>query len=276
MRTIGLHIQVDSTLEELAHKALRLGVTTFQCFLALKTAGRLIPFSEKDISQFIKLRKEHFGKLYLHSSYWVNLSDTKRTEHYLLERELALAKRLEFTDIVLHSGSSKNAKNKQDAINALAHSVNWLLEHNQGLTVILENVAHGGNAVGNDLCDFKKLLKQVDQPKRLKFCIDVAHAYLFGYDISNDDGQKQFIELVDDIMGWEQVALIHLNDTQEKSGSKIDKHHSVGDGSIGDKALKSFIMHPQIIDIPIIIEVPTFSEEQQQNMVKKVKRWQIK
>lgn len=273
MRRIGLHVQVDDTLVNVSKKADRLGIDSFQCFLCLKTEGRLIPFSEEDIHEFVTTKRKNYKELYLHSSYWVNLSDVKRSRHPLLKREIDLAKRLKFDAVVLHSGSSKNAKNKQEAIKALARSVNWLLENNQGLQVILENVAHGGNAVGNDLHDFKQLLTMIEQPEKLFFCIDVAHAYLYGYDIVDPEKRERFIELVDSFLGWDRVALIHLNDTQEKVGSRIDQHYNVGEGSIGDEALKAFVLHPKIRDIPVIMEIPTLPEEQQKRLLEKVRGW---
>ena len=275
MEKVGLHLQIESTLVALARKAIRLNLKIFQCFLAQKTVGRLIHFEKNDIDEFITLRKKHFGDLYLHSSYWVNLCDTKRTYHPLLEKELELAQKLEFTHIVLHAGSSRGAKHKDEAIDALARSIDKLLADSHGLTVILENTAHGGNAVGSDLRDFKKLLKKLEQPEKIKFCIDIAHAYLFGYDVVSSEGQDQFVELVDNLIGWNNVVLIHLNDTTEKMGAKIDEHCALGDGKIGDMALKRFVLQPKVVGKPIIMELPHLSEQEQEALLKKVSSWLV-
>jgi len=273
VRQIGLHLHIDDSLEALVHQAGRLNLSFFQCFLALKNAGRLIRFSDDDMQKFTSLWRARFDDIFLHSSYWVNLSATDRTHHPLLYKELALAKKLGFTHLVFHAGSAKGARNRNESIKALARSINWLLENNHGMTVVLENTAHGGNAVGSDLRDFRALLKMVDNPAALKFCIDIAHAYLFGYDIVSQQGQKQFIDLVDEILGWQNVVLIHLNDTQEKQGSKIDKHYSTGDGNIGNDALRRFIMNPKVVAIPVIMEMPMLPEQQQKELLEKVTGW---
>ena len=273
MRHIGLHLHIDDTLVALAQKATRLNLNFFQCFLALRTEGRLIPFTDQDIEQFIVLRRKHFGNLYLHSSYWVNLADTQRTHHPLLEKEFELAKKLEFSHVVFHAGSAKGARNKQDAIDALARTLNKVLAKENDLQILLENTAHGGNAVGSDLNDFRKLLKKIEQPEKLKFCIDVAHAYLYGYDMVTEKGRKNFMALVEDIFGWSNVHLIHLNDTKEALGSKIDQHWPTGEGTIGDKALKTFVLQPEVIDIPVLLEVPMLSEEKQKQLLEKVAGW---
>ena len=268
-----MHLHIDDTLVATAQKALRLNLKFFQCFLALRSEGRLISFTQKDIEEFIQLRRKYFTNLYLHSSYWVNLSDTRRTHHPLLEQEFELAKKLEFTHVVFHSGSAKGARKKEDSICALARSLNKILAKDHGLTILLENTAHGGNAIGSDLKNFRALLKQIEQPEKLKFCIDIGHAYLFGYDIVSQEGRKKFMNLVDDICGWKNIELIHLNDTQEKCGSKIDQHWPTGEGTIGDEALKSFVIQPEVVDIPVLLEVPMLSEEKQMQILKKVSGW---
>ena len=273
MKHVGLHLHIDDTLVSVAQKAIRLDLKFFQCFLALRSEGKLIPFTQEDIEQFIVLRKKHFTNLYLHSSYWVNLSDPRRTHHPLLEEEFELAKKLQFTHVVFHAGSAKGARKKEDAISALARVLNKLLSEDHGLKILLENTAHGGNAIGSDLKDFRALLKQIKKPEKLKFCIDAAHAYLFGYDIVSVEGRERFAKLVDDICGWQNVELIHLNDTQEKLGSRIDQHWPSGEGSIGDDALKQFVLQPQVVDIPVLLEVPMLSEEKQRQLLKKVSGW---
>ncbi len=275
MRDIGLHLQINNnSLEDLVAQADRFDLRIFQCFLAQKNVGEILSFTKQDIAQFVALRQARFGNLYLHSSYWVNLADTTRRHHPLLDRELSLAKQLGFTHIVLHAGSSRGARNRDAAFDALAFTIERLLANEQGLTVVLENTAHGGKAVGGDLRDMRTLLKLLGHPEQLKFCIDIGHAHLYGYKVATDEGQDQFIALVESIMGWKNVALIHLNDTKELCGSKIDHHHSVGGGKIGDTALQRFIMHPSLINIPAIMEVPMLSEQEQKDLLEKVRGWQ--
>lgn len=273
MRDIGLHLQIHSTLAELVDQADRFGLRIFQCFLARRQVGELLPFAQADIEQFTAIRKERFGNLYLHSSYWVNLADTTRRYHPLLEQELALAHRLGFTHVVAHAGSGKGARNKDAMFDALAFSVDRLLNNEHGLTIVLENTAHGGKSVGSDLRDMRTLLTLLGHPEKLRFCIDIAHAHLFGYGVATEAGQDQFMEQVENSMGWNNVALIHLNDSKEKCGSRIDQHYSVGDGQIGDAMLKRFIFHPSIEKIPVIMEVPMLPEEEQQKLLEKVRGW---
>jgi deoxyribonuclease-4 len=191
----------------------------------------------------------------------------------VLQRELELAKRLEFTHMILHSGSTKGVKFREEGITIIANVLNRVLKRENDITIVLENTAHGGMAVGSDLHDFSRLLAKLDQPDKVKFCIDTAHAYAYGYDLATQKGQADFINVLEKTIGVSRIALIHLNDTGEKLGSRIDRHSILGEGLLGDDALKSFIFHPKLQDIPVLMELPVVSEEIELEMLRKVRSW---
>ena len=126
MRKVGLHLRVETTLVDVIERALRLHVDFFQCFLTLKTAGRVLPLNSSDIKEFVFLRRKYFKDIYLHVSYWVNLSSIEYNPHKLLKRELALAKKLEFTHVIFHPGSAKGTRDVNVGIDALAKMINDL------------------------------------------------------------------------------------------------------------------------------------------------------
>ena len=263
-----------STLTDLIEKALRLEVDSFQCFFVIQGTRRLIQPDITDLQNFLALRRKHFKNLYVHGSYWINLSSSTLTRHWALERELKLAKQFEFTHMILHPGSAKDAKTKSDGIDALARTLNSVLKREHEIKLVLENTAHGNLSVGGDLYDFKQLLEKIDHPEKLSFCIDTAHAHSYGYDITQPDGRAEFITLVDDIMGLDNVVLIHLNDTREKLGSQLDRHYSIGDGIIGHDALKAFAQDPHIESIPLLMEPPVASEQEEMELLTMVKNWE--
>jgi len=177
LRRIGLHLRLETTLVDVIERALRLNVDFFQCFLTLKTAGRIMPLNSSDIKEFIALRRQYFKELYLHVSYWVNPSTIEYNPHRLLKRELSLAKKLEFTHVIFHPGSAKGTRDVHVGIDALAAMFNKLLKRESSLIFILENVAQKFPSIGGDFNHFKLLLERLEQPDRIKFCIDTAHAF---------------------------------------------------------------------------------------------------
>lgn len=268
-----MHIRVVDTLSQVARKALFLDVDFFQCFLTVQATGRCIKLTQEDQQEFMQLCEPRFAKRYAHASYWSNLASPAITHHHVLERELYYVKKLGFTHLVVHPGSAKGAGSIAQGIDAVARSLNKYMKKEPEIVFVVENTAHGGMSVGSDITDFAQLLQKIDQPERLAFCIDTAHAYVFGYDIANDVQQDAFIDLVATTIGLERVALMHINDTYEARASKMDRHATLFDGLIGQEALKRFVQHPRLRSIPLLPELPIIDEQQEVAIVAALKEW---
>lgn len=262
MKRVGLHLRLNESIQEVAHKAVRLQLPFFQCFLVRQFTGRLVHCSKEDIAGFLSLRS-HFQQLFLHGSYWVNLASAQHNGFPALRRELALARKLEFSHIILHPGAAKGATHYKEGVDILARALNILLKQEPQIKVVLENTAHGNLTVGSDLTDFYELRQKLDEPDRISFCIDTSHAYAYGYDITDPKSQDDFIKLLDDTMGINNIVLIHLNDTHQKLGSCIDKHEMIGNGVIGLDALKRFVTQPKLAHVPVLLELPELSEDEE-------------
>lgn len=116
-------------------------------------------------------------------------------------------------------------------------------------------------------------LKKIDQPERISFCIDTAHAHSYGYSIIDAHDQNMFITLLENSIGLQQIALLHLNDSYEKCGSRIDRHALIGQGTIGEQALHRFALHDKLKDIPFVLELPEISLEQERSLIEKLYHW---
>lgn len=267
MATIGLHLRLEHTLTNLVERALMLEVPFFQSFLV--TEQGLIKPSDHDIAEFLHLRRQSFNNLYLHGSFWINLCSSRTYSLHILKKELSLAHKLEFTDLILHPGSAKESASKEAGIDILARSLNILLKKEKNISIALENTTHAAMTIGSDLEDFAILLNKLDYD--ISFCLDTAHAFAYGYDIVNE--LDAFITLVDNTMGLERVKLIHLNDTLDPIGSKCDRHAIPGTGQIGKDALKKFIEHPALLNVPVILELPVLSQHDEHQAFDTIKRW---
>jgi apurinic endonuclease APN1 len=274
VRSVGLHLRFDGSYKEVIDQALRLELPFFQCFLVTKSTGRVVPPSPEDIRYFVTMRRRYFSDIYIHGSYWINLSGlAPAQEHYALWRELRLAKQLECTHMVLHPGSAKGVRDKQEGICTLARALNSILQRERDISFVLENVAHGAPSVGGDLQDFADLLELLDQPDRISFCIDTAHAYAFGYDLAMQAGCDDFISLLGTKLGFNRIGLLHVNDSGEKLGSRLDKHAIPGHGKIGEQALKALVTHQALAKIPFLMELPVVSEQEEERALQLVRAW---
>lgn len=272
MKSVGLHIRLTSDLADVIEKAVRLKIPFFQCFLTNKQR-RYPRLTHQDIDSFLAIKRKHFKHLYIHGSYWINLCSSYNNGYETLKKELRIAKRLEFDHIILHPGAARGCAIRHEGIDFLVRALNRAMKKENDVAIVLENTAHGSLNVGSDIDDFHLLLTKLDYPDKVRFCIDTAHAYSYGYDLADDQQQDMFIELIEKKIGVDRVALIHLNDTQEQLGGRIDRHFVVGKGNIGQRALKRFMTHPVLVSIPVLLELPVLPELQEVAILNTVNAW---
>lgn len=271
MRKIGLHLRLTQTLADLAQRAATLQLPIFQCFFIQQETNQFIHPTDQEIQQFVSEWRHKFDQLYVHGSYWINLASAHAGTR-IITREIELAKKLEFTHIIVHPGSAKKIKDKREGIITIAKNLNKVLKKEADIKIVLENTAHAGLSIGGDLHDFAYLREHLDQPEKILFCIDTAHAYVYGYDVHSQKGQHNFIALIDQTINVSNVALIHLNDTKQIMGSRMDRHEKIGTGILGD-SLKQFVQHETLKNIPLIMELPVISEDEESKILEMVRNW---
>lgn len=261
MKRIGIHIRLNNSIMDAIKKAESLDLKIFQNFF-LNDDGKYIVLSDTETKDFLKARK-NFDAIIAHCSYWINLCNPKEYNVKLLNKEIEMAKRLEYTQIVLHPGSAKELGDKMAGIDLLAKRLDKVLRQNKNIKIVLENTSHANFTVGSSLEDFKILQDKLDN--QLNYCLDTAHAYAHGYDIKNDP--IKFIEDVRKYMGIQNVVLIHLNDSMESLGSNKDRHGIPGEGKIGLTALQNFIKIDGLATLPVILELPSELDEKSEKEI---------
>ena len=275
MDTIGLHLRMPGTFAELIRRALQLELPFFQCFFTDRKTGRVISPESSDVRSFLQVRRVYFNNLYVHASFFINLAAVDRRRHPILSKEIELAKQLEFTHMVIHPGTVRKSEEKEKGIDAIARTINYLTRHEHDIQILLENTAYGALSIGSIIEDFHILLTKLDQPDRIGFCIDTAHAHLAGYDIISSQGYEHFLLLLEKVIGLKNITLIHLNETCKACGSHVDIHGCVGDkyAVLGDNSLKRFTRDERFKEVPMLLELPAMSMEDEQRIIKKVNTW---
>ena len=264
---VGIHLRIQNSYTQVIDQARSLGVPIFQFFAMPQDSNKYLKIKEDDKKQFLAQRN-NLSMIYLHSSYWINPATgndvSRRVSRSFLRKEIAICKELKLNHIVLHAGTSKDHKRspgdphgKKAGIKTLARMLNTVLKDEDEVTILLENTAHANRTIGSDLNDFKLLRTLLKEPDKVGFCVDTAHAFAYGYDLSKTD---DFVELLDQTMGLDNIKLIHFNDSAKKQGSRIDEHALPGQGLIGTQTLKDFINHPKLKHLPLILEAPPLED----------------
>ena len=277
MKKIGLHLRQLTTVVDIIHQAFRLKIPFFQCFLSqpkLKSNSVFESLKKEQLKQCNLLMHEYGLKGYVHASYAINLaSGVSDASEFYLKKELYLARQAGFSEIILHPGSATGCQERVQGIDNVVRRLNLLLKKEHTIKVVLENAAFGAHTIGGDLLDFQMIRQKLDHPEKVGFCIDTAHAFVYGYNIADPDEQQKFIALIEQTIGFDALSLIHLNDTSECLSSKRDRHDIIGEGNIGARALQSFINHATIKSVPIVLELPVLPEEEQKAILHTINSW---
>lgn len=259
-----MHLRLHDSFAALAQEAADLGLSAFQFFLIPQQSKDYLTLRTDDKKQFLSMRSQ-FKEVVVHCSYWINLVSGNRTtrsiSYSILKKEIALAERLEVTTMVLHAGSASHHKESEKdpsgigrGIEYLAKFLNKVAKRNPNHTFLVENTAHANHSVGSNLEDFIALRELLEFPDRIGFCLDIAHAFSYGYAL--DDA---FIALLEKTMGLENIKLLHVHDSAESFASKKDRHALPGHGEIGIESMKKIINQPKLASVPIIMELPPSS-----------------
>ena len=130
------------------------------------------------------------------------------------------------------------------------------------LSLLLENNVGAGNSMGATLEALGALVRAAAHP-RIGVCIDTAHLWGSGYDLSTAAGAAHAVNEIDRVIGLRHVRVLHLNDSPVPLGSHRDQHAHLGQGQIGYRGLAAFLGHPGLAGLPVVLETPDGSVEQE-------------
>jgi deoxyribonuclease-4 len=254
-RLLGLHVRLKQDLLEVMTAVSHLSLTAVQSFL-LNEDGKYLKLSPDVVHEFVNLKKKLDVAYFVHAAYWSSLVNIKSKEFITLCEEAQFASDLHSDGIVIHVGATRAKLDKKDQVKYVAECVNELLLKNPNIPLILENAPHAGRNFGGDLTDFALLYEHIDHKNRVKFCLDTAHAFVFGYDLKNQIVLDDFFKLIAEVIGKNNIALLHLNDSPEPCGSYMDKHAAPGEGLLKEHVLKQILRNDLFLQVPVIAELP--------------------
>jgi deoxyribonuclease-4 len=146
---------------------------------------------------------------------------------------------------------------EDQALEAVSQGINQAFERvKNSITLLLENTAGQGTEIGYTFEQLKRIISGVDEEKRMGICLDVAHCFEAGYDLSRKEGIESTLESFDRTIGLKRLHLLHLNDSKTPLGSKTDRHWHIGKGYIGKEGFRYLINHPSVRNLPGIMETP--------------------
>lgn len=261
MLKLGCHVSMSGKEMMLGSvkDAVRFGANTFMLYTGAPQNTKRKDVSELRVEEAQALMEEKgIGEFVVHAPYIINLANTVKPETFdiaveFLELELQRAEKMGSDTLVLHPGSHVG-EGVEAGIAQIAKGLNMVLTADTKVNVALETMAGKGSEIGRSFEELAMIYDKVLYNDKLRVCFDTCHTSDAGYDIVNDfDG---VIEHFDRVIGKDQIAVFHMNDSKNERGAAKDRHENFGFGHIGYNALMYIMNHRDFMDIPKILETP--------------------
>ena len=258
MLTIGCHLSTSKGYLAMGKTALVIGANTFAFFTRNPRGGSAKAIDPTDAAALRELlAANNFGTLVAHAPYTLNpCSDKPHAREFAREcmaDDLVRMEAVPGSYYNFHPGS--HVKQGADVgIELIAGLLNEVLRPQQTTTVLLETMAGKGTEVGRTFEELAAIIERVELSDRMGVCLDTCHVHDGGYDIVNNlDG---VLDEFDRVIGIERLHAVHLNDSKNPCGAHKDRHERIGEGYIGLEAFERIVTHPQLRDLPFILETP--------------------
>lgn len=248
-----------------AKEAASYGANVFMLYTGAPQNTRRKDISELNIEAGWEYARQHgIEEIVVHAPYIINLANTVKPETYelaveFLEKEIIRTAAMRSRIMVLHPGSHVNA-GVEAGIAEVIKGLNTVLNQNDDdVYIALETMAGKGSEVGRTFEELKAIYDGVDKKDRLRVCFDTCHVNDAGYDIVNH--YDEVFEEFDKVIGLDQIAVFHINDSMNPLGAHKDRHANIDKGSIGYETLHRLVHDERFIDVPKILETPWLAEE---------------
>jgi len=261
MLKIGSHVGMSGKdmLLGSAKEAHSYRANTFMFYTGAPQNTRRKDISELKIdSAWEYMHENGIDDIVVHAPYIINLGNTVKPETFklavdFLTLEIKRTEACKSHTLILHPGAHVGA-GADAGIRQIIKGLNEVMTSDMNLHIALETMAGKGSEIGRSFEELARIYDGVIHNDKLRVCFDTCHTHDSGYDIVHDfDGVT---EQFDKILGKDQIAVFHINDSKNACGTKKDRHANLGFGEIGFDALSYIVRHPDFLEVPKILETP--------------------
>jgi deoxyribonuclease IV len=236
--------------------------TAMQIFVKNNMQWFARPLSSAEIRAFLDhVQRGELFSVFGHANYLINLAAINPQFHAnsirALTEELVRADQLELPFLVLHPGAHLGA-GEEAGLGKIVGSIDEVFRKIPKVKtkIALEITAGQGSCIGHRFEHLAHIVANLREPERLRVCLDTAHLFAAGYDISNESGVRKTFREFDRVIGRDRLVAIHVNDSKTARGSRVDRHEHIGKGQIGLDAFRFVMRSPRFRKIPKVLETP--------------------
>lgn len=271
MKYIGAHVSASGGVHNAPVNAHRIGATAFALFTKNQRQWSAKPLTDETVQAFKDNCKKYGFKpnqILAHDSYLINLghpelSGLEKSRTAFLD-ELMRCEQLGLTTLNFHPGSHLKKISETECLKNIADSLNYVMKRTLNVIPVIENTAGQGTNLGFTFEQIAEIIDQVEDKSRVGVCIDTCHAFSAGYDLKSEKGFDQTWQEFERIIGFSYLKGMHLNDSKKLFSSRVDRHESIGDGTLGLEIFQRIMKDSRFDGIPLILETPNDTIWQQE------------
>lgn len=263
MKYIGAHVSAAGGVENAPKNAHDIGATAFALFTKNQRRWQAKPLTPENILGF-KKACDTYGyrpdRILAHDSYLINLGHPDKEglakSRIAFVDEMERCQQLGLGSLNFHPGSHLGKSELDTCLATIADSINIALDKTRGVTAVIENTAGQGTNVGFHFDQIAAIIDRVQDKTRVGVCIDTCHAFSAGYDLKTEQGFETTWQSFDAAIGLNYLKGMHLNDSKKNMGSRVDRHESLGCGTLGMAVFEKIVKDDRFDNIPLILETP--------------------
>lgn len=258
---IGAHVSAAGGVENAPLRAAEIGANAFALFTKNQRQWNAKPLTADSIHAF-KHNCEKFGfgaeHILPHDSYLINLGAPEQEKldksRAAFVDEMERCQQLGLKLLNFHPGSHLKKISEQECLSLIAESINLAHQAVPDVIAVIENTSGQGSNLGWRFEHLAQIIEQVENKDRVGVCLDTCHTFTAGYDLrSCQECDNTFTEF-DNIVGMHYLRAMHLNDSKAAFASRVDRHHSLGQGEIGWDCFEYIAQDRRFDAIPLILE----------------------
>lgn len=261
MKYIGAHVSASGGVENAPLNAAKIGATAFAVFTKNQRQWTAKPLTTESIDAFkINCEDNGFkpGQILPHDSYLINLGHPEaekleKSRNAFLD-EMQRCEQLGLDRLNFHPGSHLKQVSESECLTTIAESINLALDKTTGVSAVIENTAGQGSNLGFKFEHLAEIIDQVEDKSRVGICIDTCHSFAAGYDLQTQESCEAVFSEFESVVGFKYLQGMHLNDSKKGLGSRVDRHHSLGQGVLGLEVFKYIMKDARFDGIPLILE----------------------
>ncbi len=258
MLTLGCHLSKREGYLFMAKEAVSIKANTFQYFTRNPRGGAVAKLDQKDLEAYDAYAKEHgITQVCGYAPYDVEPANPDASKRdftlMVMSEDLARLEEAPGEYYLVRPGSAPGIS-EDEAIRNVSDALNKTITASQTTLVLLDTMSGEGEQIGWTFDQMAKMIEGVDMPEKVGVCLDCAAVWAAGYDIKGDlDG---VLDEFDRKIGLEKLRCVHLNDSKEERGSRVDRHERIGEGKIGFETLAALVNSPRLAGRAFYLEEP--------------------